>query len=705
MAVIIVRPVTDRVSAVFREAPSTIPALAAAALLVAWATDQGGYPVTHWAPGGLVLLTLLGITAGVLGVRSREVPRPVKVAVGALAAYTGLSFLSIAWAGSPADAWDGANRTLLYLLAFTLFAWWPHTGRSALVILGGWILALTGVALFVLAHVDAARIGELRQLLPEGRLVYPSSYANANAAQWLMAFWPALLLTRSPRLPWALRGVLAGAAVLLAEAALLSQSRGSLYATPVMLLLVFALFPARTRTFVSLVPVAGGIAAAAPAVLHVGDHLRNGVVVPATLHHAVAVILVVSAVVALVVGAAAWLETRLTVTADVAGRAHRLLGAAAVATLIAALAAGWVAAGNPLARVEHAWDTFKSPRGYAANSGGSRLTSGLGSQRYDFYRVALDEFAAHPLAGIGADNFQQSYLRHRRSSETPRYPHSVELRTLAQSGLAGTALALLGLVAALLASIRAAGMFGATAADRALGRPVVAAAALGGFAYWLIHGSFDWFFEFAGLGAPAFALLGLSVALYPRRPRETEQTDPAVAEPRTGAAPGTDARRRRRRLVACSALALFAGLAAAASFVGPWLGGLQVESAVRVWRTAPLVAYSRLSDAARLDPLSDEGYVVAGSIALRLGDLERADREFSRALERVPKDAYATLELGAIASARGRNRDAVVLLRRAVGLNPRDRLAAAALRVALSGRRLDVGELNNIILLDARQLL
>ena len=50
--------------------------------------------------------------------------------------------------------------------------------------------------------------------------------------------------------------LLAGGAVLLAEVALLSQSRGSLYATPVMLVLVFALLPGRTRTFAVLVPVA-----------------------------------------------------------------------------------------------------------------------------------------------------------------------------------------------------------------------------------------------------------------------------------------------------------------------------------------------------------------------------------------------------------------------------------------------------------------
>src|ERR1700693_1659411 len=264
------------------EAPATVPAAAAVVLFVVWATDQAGYPVTHWAPGGLIVLALLGLTLAIVPLRRSQVPTTVKIALGSLAAYTAFSYLSILWAGVPGDAWEGANRTLLYLLVFTLFACWPQRGRSAALLLGGWTLAMIGLGTFVLLHLDAASSAALQAMVSGGRLLYPSGYANANAAQWLMAFWPALLLARSRRLPWGGRGVLGGAAVLLAEVALLSQSRGSLYATPVMLVLVFALLPERTRTFALLVPVAAGIGIAAPAVLRVGDDLKNGGVAPAS---------------------------------------------------------------------------------------------------------------------------------------------------------------------------------------------------------------------------------------------------------------------------------------------------------------------------------------------------------------------------------------------------------------------------------------
>src|ERR1022692_3086844 len=141
----------NRLSASFVAAPSTVPALAALVLFVVWATDQAGYPLTHWAPGGLI-----GLTLGVVGLRAQDVPTPVKIALGCLAGYTALSFASILWAAVPGDAWEGANRTLLYLLVFALFACWQQRAASAALLLGAWTLAMICLAAFVALHVNAA---------------------------------------------------------------------------------------------------------------------------------------------------------------------------------------------------------------------------------------------------------------------------------------------------------------------------------------------------------------------------------------------------------------------------------------------------------------------------------------------------------------------------------------------------------------------
>ncbi len=494
-----------------RETPATVPALAAIVLFVVWATSQAGYPLTHWAPGALIVLVLLAIALLAVPLRLAEVPVAVKLALACLAAYTALSFLSILWAAAPAEAWEGANRTLLYLFVFALFALWPRRGASAALLLGAWTLALIGLATYVALRLDLAGGKSFEALFSGERLTYPVGYPNATAAQWLMAFWPALLLARGTRLPWGLRGLLAGGAVVLADVALFSLSRGSLYATPVMIVLVFALVPQRLRTFATAAPVALAVGATAPLVLNVGDRIRAGQSAHAATHTAVLAMFAAALLAGLAVAAGAAFESRRTVSPEVARGLRRGVAVVALATLLAvvvgALAvAGNGVGGNPITRVRHAWDSFKG--GYTAEATGSnRLLGGLGSNRYDFYRVALDEFEAHPVLGIGADNFAQQYLVHGRSDETPRYPHSVELRTLSQTGLIGGLLAVVGLGAALLAGWRAM----RRSSDPLAG--TVAAAALGGFAYWAVHGSFDWFWEFAGLGSCAFALLGIACSL------------------------------------------------------------------------------------------------------------------------------------------------------------------------------------------------
>lgn len=692
-----------------RETPATIPCLMAVVLCVVWASDQAGYPLTHWAPGSLVLLALLGVAF--LGVRPRlrEVPLAVRIALLCLALYTALSFFSILWAHAQGDAWEGANRTLLYLVVFALFALWPQRGLAAALLVGFWVIAMIGLAAFVLLHVDAA--SHLSGLFSEGRLKYPGDYENANAATWAMAAWPALLLAASGRVHWALRGLLAGGAVLLADVALLSLSRGSLYSTPVMLVLVFALLPGRLRTFVTLIPIAIGIAASAPGILRVGDRLTGRGDVEGAMHTATAETFVAAVVVALLFAAAAAAESRTTLSEISLQRARRGVAALALATLVAVMAGALVAAGNPLTRAEHAWETFKG--GYAANSSsGSRLTSGFGSDRYDFYRVALDQFVSHPIVGIGADNFAQQYLAHGHGQETPHYPHSVELRTLAQTGILGTLLALGGLIAALLAGGRV--LLSAAARRRDPLAVAAASAALAGFGYWVVHGSFDWFWEFAGLGAPAFALLGIVCALAASNRgdggAEDEQDVAPATAPRLGAKASSqpdpaNARgpwRLGRPGLAAGAIVVV--LAAVLSLAAPWLSQLQIQRAVHVWPTAPRRAYADLNDAASLNPLSDEPYLLAGSIALRFGDLARADHEFSLALKRNSRDAYATLELGAIASARGEQKRALALLERTVRLNPRDELIQEALRFVRSGHKVDIEQLNRSILLKAQKL-
>jgi tetratricopeptide (TPR) repeat protein len=345
----------------------------------------------------------------------------------------------------------------------------------------------------------------------------------------------------------------------------------------------------------------------------------------------------------------------------------------ALAGLAAALLAGLLAvmalAGVP-GRVSDAWADFKE--GGQPESGSSRFTS-LGTYRYDFWRVAWDVFEDHPVAGIGAENYQEEYLRRGTSFEQPRYAHSLELGVLSQTGIVGAAL-LFGAIGAALAA--------ALARRRRAGPALawVSAGALGMFAYWLAHASVDWLWEFPALGGVAFAALGLALA-----PAPADELAPRRPLPRSAAALGAVA------LLAC-ALALAA----------PVLAERSVQRALDTWRSDPEAAFDQLDRADALNPLSDRARVVGGAIAVELGDLDRAEAEFRSTLEREPDEAYALLELGAISGQRGDRARSLALLRRARALRPRDEAVRYAFEQVRNKRPLDVSDVNARILSRAR---
>jgi O-antigen ligase len=652
-----------------RAAPITVPTLVAVAVFLAWVPADAGQAIARWAPATIGLLALLALALAAVPTGARAaIPVTVRAAVGLLGAFTAWSFLSIAWADDQGAALEGADRTLLYLVVFTLFALWPQRPRSAAVVAGAWTVGMGVLAVVTLVRLGA--VADPRSLFHDDRLIDPAGYANAAAALWLMPLWPAVTLAASREVPWALRGLLGALAVVFVDVSLLSQSRGAVLALPICALLFVAFVPGRLRHLAVLVPIALAAGAAAPAVLDVGPAVLDGT--DAALRHAadavVHAVLPAALAAGVVVAAAAALERFRPPAPALAARARRAWAVTVVTAGIVLAAGALVAARGPVRPLEDAWHSFKG--GYADNSTGNRLTAGLGSNRYDFYRVGLDVFADHPIAGTGADNFFQDYLVRGRSDETPRYPHDLAVRTLQQTGLIGALLLLAAVGAALVAAWRAMRVAGP------LGLAVAGGATMA-FVYWTVHGMTDWFWEWAGLGAPAFALLGLACSLAPRAA--------AAGAPRP----------LRPALLAPVAGALIAG---AVLVAGPWLAERDLQRAGAVYATRPFESYARLDRAADLDPLSDRPALLKGSIALRYGDLPRARAAFESALARNPRGQYATLELGAIASAQGRRGEARRLLARAVGLAPRDPIAREAMGVLRSGGAIDVAALNRRIL-------
>lgn len=652
-------------------ASPSAPLLAVATVLFVWmGADEGGFHGTTFLPMTLALLALLVV--GLLALPLPRPPRVLWVAIGLIAGYAAWSYFSIIWADQQGMAWDGANRTAMYAIVFALFALWPIRGPVAAAIAAAYALGIAGLGIVELIRAGATE--NPIAFLNEGRLSEPTGYANADVALWMTAFWSALLLAGRRELPAWLRGPLLGSAALLVALAMLGQSRGWVVVMPAMVLLAVALVPGRGRTIVALAMVAVAVAAISGPVLEVFRQFDADTVGSQGMDEAARATLV--AFVLLTFAGVAW---AMADRAPVIGPTQRRrLGTALVVgfavTCLAGVAAFSVVRGNPLSATADAWNEFKDGTADTA-SDGARLGTIGGSYRYDYWRVAWGSFEENPLIGVGADNFGREYLLHGESGQTPAYPHSVEMRTLAQTGLIGVLLLLGGIVAALVAAARPIRRMDGIA-------PVAAGAGIVVFAYFIAHGSLDWFWEFPALGAPAFALLGMATAI-------SNRSDPGDETPAV----------RRAAIGAGIVLALVL----AASLTMPWLAERELRSARELAGEDPAAALTKLDRAAELNPLSPLPDKTAAVIERQLGDLQGSELRFRETLEVDPGDPFVYLQLATIASATGREKEAIANIRRARELNPRDEVARRVERRLATGRRVTPAEVDELILSDVEE--
>jgi hypothetical protein len=562
----------------------------------------------------------------------------------------------VAWAGDKGNAWDAANLTFLYAFVLLLFAGFRGgaASRQMLVALFALAMAVVGVVMLYSASHDVAGSFTLE------RLAAPTGYPNASAALFLIPFWAAVSLGGTPRLAIPVRSLALGTAATLVAVAYVPESRGALYTFPIAAVILLALSRHRLRTAVAL------LLAIAPTALLIhplsqpyettGLRLRAG-----ATSHAASLAIAAGLVVAVVGAVVSVLDGRIRV--DCPPRLRLATRVAGLTVVVVLLALG--ASHHPGAEASRLWSSFRSND---TRSAGSTRFGSLGSNRYDFWRVSLDLAKSHPVAGAGAGSFSEEYLKHRRTGEQPAYPHSLEMTLLAETGGIG---AFIFLVFAGLAVVAAVG-----ARRRGTAEASVAAGAATAFLYWILHGSVDWLWQFPALGLGAFLLLGLAIAPYGR------------AQPRG-----------RLRIPVAAATALV-GL----SFLAPWLSARQVALASREWRQDPAAAYAALDQAARINPLSDDAPVVAGTIAAERGDTIRMRASFQKAISRDPGNWLSRAQL-AVALANdlawpAAKESAQV----AVELNPREQVTKDVLRAVTRGKRPKHDAVNTAVFAELQSL-
>jgi O-Antigen ligase len=589
-------------------------ALVVASCLLAW-VETGSIDASDWLLYAVLAALLLGVIA-----LTGSVLRPLPAAVAGLAlllAYSGWQAVTIAWSALPALARDDALLTLFYAVvtAIGLLSVRSRLDRAIVV-----AAVAAGSGALALAMGVVLRFGgRPEDYFGDQRLTYPVSYTNGAAAMFLIGFWPALVVAARRSLPLVVRGVALGAAAATMSGWLLTQSKGAGIALAISTLAMLVVARDRLRLVLPELIVAAivGLQFDPLTAPFSADGLLG---LRAAARHAGGVLLWTSAVAAVIGFVYALVDRRFELPPRASSLVRRLALALVVVAAIAIPVSFFASVDHPSRYAADKWSAFKHNPSHetATTHFGS-----LGSNRYDFWRVGLHEFAHHPIGGIGGRGYGPAYLVARHSGETPARAHSFELDALSELGIVGFVLLLGGLVP-----------FFVLVALGAWRGDLASTAAFGTAAYFVVHGSADWLWTIPAVGLPFFLLLGTACAS-PRGPRL-----------------GT---------VAVAGVATASFLVAFLAFAPPWLSARLTSHALET-SSSPA---GDLRWARRLDPLSVEPYLVEASVATTpaaaLPRLQRAADKEPRAVEVRYQLGLGYLRVHRLAAARRELRAALRL--------------------------------------------
>jgi hypothetical protein len=616
------------------EAIRAAPLLLVGLLALAAVWWDGAFDLRYWAPLTLLCLALL-LALTLAGTLSLPGPGVLAWAVGALWAFAAFTMLSAAWAESAAAAWEGAARTVFYAALFTLAVAAPAGAGSRRRIAAGLVLGLVLIGLATEARLLAGDTGAFLA----GRLNDPIGYRNGTAALFSFAAWPLIGFAARRGYGSGLRAAALAAAVLVLGLAFLTQSRGMLIGLACGGVVSLAIGPDRLRRAWLALAVVAAIALGSAALLAPYDGSGSGVgtAAAADIRHA-GVALALLCAGAFLAGLFAFVYDNGLRSPALARGMRGAAAAGLIAIVAVAAVAALVKAGNPVSYTEDKWDEFTAVE--ASTSSGTRLGT-VSGPRYDIWRVAVDQFGEAPLAGAGEGGFRFAYYRERRTDRNLADAHSLPLRLLAETGLIGTALFALWLVALALAIASRARL--ASAGERAWIAGLAAAGAV-----VVAQSTVDWLWLIPALFGLAVLALGLAA-----------RGEEDVAEPRPwgwlGRAP------------------IAALLAAAILSVGAlFLSGVYVRKARQQAAVSPAAALDAARTAGRLNPVSVTPLYLQAA-ALESEGRPAAARRILLDARELERGNFVTLALLGDLEVRAGN-DAVArrYYSRALALNPLD---------------------------------
>jgi hypothetical protein len=417
--------------------------------------------------------------------------RAAWLAAGGLAGLCAWVWASSTWAPLADVARGDAERVTLYLVALLAGAGMWSSRRAARAVEPVLAAGAVAVAGYGLAGRLLPGVVDLQASSFAGdRLFQPLGYWNALGALMAASFVLCAHMAGDRTRRELVRVMASAGAVPIGVALYLTLSRGALGALVAGLIVLLSLAPTWSQLravgiTVEMAALAVAVCAALPAVRAVGGDAAHSKAQGAV---ALVALLALMLVGALMTAWAAMAErderTRLG-RLPLPPRAGWIAGALAVAVLVVPVLASGAGGGPP------------AP---SAQAGSARLGS-IGSNRGQYWTVALREATDHPLAGVGAGGFRVSWLRERHIDETVRDAHSLYLETAAELGLVG--LLLLG---AFMAGVAGSARIALRDDPALVAGPVAALAALA------LHAGIDWDWEMPATTLPAITLAAMLLA-------------------------------------------------------------------------------------------------------------------------------------------------------------------------------------------------
>ena len=544
--------------------------VATAVFVLATTTAEGSYFATAWPIAGAVLVV---VAAGSV-LLGAVVSRWALAAGLAFVAFGALAVLSTTWGGLPDAAWTWLDQMLVIAAAFGVGALATQIGgrNAGTAILAGVVAGATAEAVYLLGRLAS---GAPSSWLDGREVAGPVQYHNAQALAFAIAI--PLALWGSVRTPIAARTAAGAAVALLGAAMLVTQSRGAVLAVGLAVVVQAAI--TRSARLVGQAVLAAIVVGLFAIPLR---HVDAALVVGGGDTHAFTRYALWAAGGAVLLAALYAIPLTKRATTAVLAVTGVLVAAGIIALIPRAGSLG-----HDLKRAVNGEKPADLPPGQ------TRLSSLSLSGRRQIWRIALDEYADHPVLGAGSGSFTTYFTRVRNNKDLyVLQPHSLELEALAELGLPGLLLLL--------------GAFGVLAVAMVRGsapRAFKAAAAAAVIAL-VAESSIDWTFSFPALTAAAFLVAG------------------AAAAHRNGALARSSGR--------IAALAAGAAVAALVSFAGPYFSARDVQVA-NASGTSSDRAWTLLRHARAFDPWNPDALDAQGQLAENAHEYDLAARLYLHA--------------------------------------------------------------------------